>query len=169
MMFGMFVRLVVALALGFGCAKCVTAATDEPLRRRADLGASIAPPDAGRPATIVRFRPESVLEKVGFAAGDQIVSANGKAVDDPIAFGAFLRSLRAGDTIELTVRRGGDTLTRQLRAAPMRYEAIPGLDVVYGEAMTDKGYRVRTYTTRFPARPAHDRQPARAATPAPRR
>ncbi|HET7033121.1 MAG TPA: alpha/beta fold hydrolase [Casimicrobiaceae bacterium] len=148
MIFGMFVRLAFALALGFGCTRCVIAAADEPLRRRADLGASIAPPDAGRPATIVRFRPESVLEKAGFAAGDQIVSANGNALDDPIAFGAFLRSLRASDTVELAVRRGAGTLTRQLRAAPMQYEAIPGLDVVYGEATTDNGYRVRTDTAR---------------------
>jgi pimeloyl-ACP methyl ester carboxylesterase len=148
MSFGSFVRLVVALALGFGCTKCVTAAADEPLRRRADLGASIAPPDAGKAATIMRFRPGAVLEKSGFAVGDQIVSANGKSLDDPIAFGAFFRSLRAGDTIELTVRRGGNALTREVRAAPMPYEATPGLDVTYGEATSDKGYRVRTYTTR---------------------
>ncbi len=148
MLFGMCVRLVAALALGFGCSKCVTAAADEPLRRRADLGASIAPPDGGKAATILRFRPESTLEKAGFAAGDHIVSANGKALDDPIAFGAFLRSLRADDTIELTVRRGGATLTRQLRPPPMPYEAIPGLDVVYGEVTSARGYRVRTYMTR---------------------
>jgi pimeloyl-ACP methyl ester carboxylesterase len=144
----MFVRLAVALLVGFGCSKCVIAAADEPLRRRADLGASIAPPDGGKPAAIVRFRPDSVLEKAGFAVGDEIVSANGKALDEPIAFGAYFRSLRAGDTIELAVRRGGNAVTRTVRAAPMPYEATPGLDVLYGEATTGKGYRVRTYTTR---------------------
>ena len=148
MVFGMFARFAVALTLGFGCSKCVTAATDEPLRRRADLGASIAPPDGSKGATILRFRPRSALERAGFAVDDQIVSANGKPLADPIAFGAYLRSLRAGDTIKLTVRRGSATLTRQLRAPPMPYEAIPGLDVVYGEATTARGYRVRTYTTR---------------------
>jgi pimeloyl-ACP methyl ester carboxylesterase len=35
-----------------------------------------------------------------------------------------------------------------VHAAAMHNEAIPGLDVVYGQAMSDKGYRVRTYTTR---------------------
>jgi pimeloyl-ACP methyl ester carboxylesterase len=148
MMFGMLVRLAVAMVLAFGCTRCVVAGVDDPLRRRADLGASIAPPDGGKAATIVRFRPESVLEKAGFAAGDRIVSANGKPLDDPIAFGAFFRSLRSGDTIELIVRRGNDTLTRVVRAAPMPYETTPGLDIVYGEAATAKGYRVRTYTTR---------------------
>jgi pimeloyl-ACP methyl ester carboxylesterase len=148
MLSGVFVRLAVALAVSFGCTKCVTAAADDPLRRRADLGASIAPPDGGKAATIVRFRPASVLEDAGFAVGDQIVSANGRELADTIAFGAFLRSLRAGDAIELTVRRGGSTLTRRVRAAPMPYETAPGLDVVYGEVTSDRGYRVRTYTTR---------------------
>jgi pimeloyl-ACP methyl ester carboxylesterase len=147
-MLEVLVRLVVALALALGCTKCVTAGSDEPLRRRADLGASIMPPDEGNAATIARFRPDSLLEKAGLAVGDQIVSANGKPVTDPIAFGAFLRSLRAGDTIKLVARRGGSTLAVEVRAAPMRHEAIPGLDVAYGQALSDNGYRVRIYTTR---------------------
>ena len=157
MTFGMLVRLVVALALGFGCNKCVIAEADEPLRRRADLGASIAPPDGGKAATIVRFRPGSALEKSGFALGDQIVSANGKALADPIEFGAFFRSLRAGDAIELTVRRGSTSLTKATRAASMPYETTPGLDVAYGEVASAKGYRIRTYTTRPTG--AHGRLP----------
>ena len=147
-MFGLFVRFVVALVLGIGCTQCVTAGADDPLRRRADLGASIAPPDGGKAASIVSFRPGSVLEKAGFAVGDEIVSANGKPLSDPIAFGAFFRSLRGGDTIELTARRGSNTLTLEVRVPPMPLEATPGLDVTYGEATTAKGYRVRTYTTR---------------------
>ena len=67
MILGMFVRLAAAVALGFNCNPCVAAASDDPLRRRADLGASIAPPDGGAAPTIVRFRPESALER-GFAA-----------------------------------------------------------------------------------------------------
>ena len=148
MVFGLFFRFAVALALGIGCSKCVVAAADEPLRRRADLGAAIASPDGDKPATIVRFRPGSVLEQSGFAVGDQIVAANGKPLADPIAFGALFRSLRGGDAIELTVRRDSTTLTRTVRAPPMQLEATPGLDVVYGEVATGRGYRVRTYTTR---------------------
>ncbi len=142
------VRLVVALAIGLVCTKCVTAAPDDLLRRRADLGASIMPPADGKGATIVRFRPESVLEKAGLAVGDQLVAANGQPLTDANAFGAFARGLRGGDTIELVARRGNTTLTVDVRAATMRNEAIPGLDVAYGEARTDRGYRVRTYTTR---------------------
>lgn len=55
-------------------------AAKDTLRRRADLGASIAPPETGRPAHIVRFRADSVLEKAGLAVGDQIVELNGRAL-----------------------------------------------------------------------------------------
>jgi hypothetical protein len=62
-------RLLVAVLV------CATArfgyAEDGPLRRRADLGAAIAAPEGGEPARIVRFRPESVLEKAGLKIGDR--------------------------------------------------------------------------------------------------
>jgi S1-C subfamily serine protease len=39
--------------------------------------------------------------------GDIIISANGKSLDSPTAYGAFVNSLRVGDNVKLTVYREG--------------------------------------------------------------
>ena len=121
---------------------------DDPLRRRADLGASIAPPEGGQAARIVRFRADSVLEKAGLAAGDQIVELNGRPASDGIAFGAAIRALRGGDTVRLVAKRGEKSIRVEVVLPEMRREQIDGLDVRYGVAASTKGYPIRTYTTR---------------------
>ena len=131
---------------------CATAryayADDVPLRRRADLGAAIAAPEGGEPARIVRFRPESVLEKAGLRIGDQIVAVDARPLTDATVFGATLRRLRGGDVVRIDARRGNEFLGVDIRAPSMREETIEGLVVRYGEARSERGYRVRTYTTR---------------------
>ena len=139
-------RLLIAVLV---CATTRCAyADDEPLRRRADLGAAIAAPEGGELARIVRFRPESVLEKAGLAIGDRIVAVDGRPLTDATIFGTILRGLRAGDVIRIDARRGSEILAVDIRVPPMREETIEGLVVRYGEARSDRGYRVRTYTTR---------------------
>ena len=123
-------------------------AADESLRRRADLGAAIAAPEDGQPARIVRFRADSALERAGLKTGDQIVAVNGRAMSDAVAFGSSIHALHAGDDVRIDVRRGSEMLTVNVRAPPMREETIDGVVVRYGEARSERGYRVRTYTTR---------------------
>lgn len=125
-----------------------TYAADDALRRRADLGAAITAPEDGQGARIVRFRPDSVLEKAGLRTGDQIVAVNGRAMTDAIAFGSSIHALRAGDDVRLDFRRGSGTLTVDVRAPAMREETVDGLIVRYSQAQSERGYRVRTYTTR---------------------
>ena len=137
----------IALVLLMSTASFADAA-DDALRRRADLGAAIAPPEGSGAARIVRFRPDSVVEKAGLAVGDQIVEINGRPVDEGIAFGAAIRSLRGGDTVRITAKRGDKTLTVEVVPPEMRRERIEGLDVRYGAVTTAKGHVVRTYTTR---------------------
>jgi membrane-associated protease RseP (regulator of RpoE activity) len=123
-------------------------AMEDTLRRRADLGASIAPPEGSTPAHIVRFRADSVLEKAGLVAGDQIVELNGRALPDDITFGAAVRALRGGDSVRLVARRGEKLIRIEIVVPEMPRERIEGLDVRYGVATSGKGYLVRTYTTR---------------------
>jgi pimeloyl-ACP methyl ester carboxylesterase len=118
------------------------------LPRRADLGTAIMHPEGGKPATLVRFREGSVLEKAGFKVGDGIVAMNGSPVGDEDDFGAKVRSLREGQALRLKVRRGNEEIEREVVLPAMRLEAIDGMDVRYGEARSSRGYRVRTYTTR---------------------
>ena len=126
----------------------IDVAADDALRRRADLGAAIAPPANGQPARIVGFRPDSVLEKAGLAASDEIVELNGRPASDGNAFGAAIRALRGGDTVRLVARRGEKTIRIDVVVPEMRREQIDSLDVRYGVAMSAKGYPIRTYTTR---------------------
>ncbi len=118
------------------------------LARRADLGTAIAPPEAGKPARIVRFRADSVLERAGLQVGDEIVALDGSSLVEGNTFGAQLRRLRAGHLLRIQARRGADLLEREVRLPAMRLEAVEGVEIRYGEAVSDKGYRVRTYTSR---------------------
>ena len=123
-------------------------AAEDPLRRRADLGAAIASPGDGQPARLVRFRPDSVLEKAGLAANDEIVELNGRPAADANAFGAAIRALRGGDTVRLVAKRGERLVRAEVVVPAMRREEIDGLDIRYGSAVSAKGYAIRTYTTR---------------------
>src|SRR4051812_32266322 len=120
----------------------------EPLARRADWGAAIMPPADGKPATIVRFREGSVLERAGLRAGDAIVAIDGTAVGDEIAFRARLRRLREGQVVRISARRGAEAIEARVTLPAMRRESIEGVELRYGEARNEKGYRVRTYTAR---------------------
>ena len=92
-------------------------AAEGTLRRRADLGASIAPPADGKPARIVRFRADSVLEKAGLAVGDQIVELNGQPASDANAFSAAVRALRGGDSASLLALRSDKPIPLRGHAA----------------------------------------------------
>ena len=123
-------------------------AAEDPLRRRGDLGAAIASPDDGKPARIVRFRPDSILEKAGLAANDGIVELNGRPASDANVFGATIRAIRGGDTVRLVAKRGERLVRAEVVVPAMRREEIDGLDIRYGSAVSAKGYAIRTYTTR---------------------
>lgn len=143
-----FPQMVAAAVLCCAAGTCTDATADDPLRRRADWGASFAPPEDGNPARIVRFRPDSVLEKAGLKAGDQILELDGRPVTGLTVIGRFLRSKRAGDRAEFAVRRGPETIRVSAIAAAMITEKVEGVEIRYGAARSAKGYRVRTYTSR---------------------
>ena len=135
---------VVALSvLGIGAVNA-----QQPLARRADTGAAIAPPSSGKPATVVRFRPDSALERAGLRVGDAVVAIDGRAYSDGDAWGARLRRLRDGDRLRLTVRRAEGEVEVAATLPAMRAERIAGVEVRAGEARSDRGYRVRTFTSR---------------------
>lgn len=124
-----------------------TLAGGEPLARRADLGAAIAAPSDGKGARIVRFRPGGVLEAAGLQVGDELTAFDGAALTAE-TFGPAIRRLRGAAALEVAWRRGTSSGVARVQAPPMRQEAIEGVEVRYGHAVSDKGYRVRTYTTR---------------------
>jgi len=143
-----------AILLVLACSGCVPVLADD-LPRRPDLGAFLAHPSGDQGPRIVRFRPGSVLEAAGLRAGDEIAALDssrakrfaGDPLRDANAFGAFLRSARAGDVLTLRVKREGAPQV-QVTLPPMREETVEGAEVSYGSVATGKGYRVRTYTSR---------------------
>lgn len=138
-----FILLAFVLAVSSCCP-----ALAEPLARRADWGAAIMPPTDGKPATIVRFREVSVLERAGLRKGDAIVAIDGEPLGDEIAFRARLRRLREGQTVLISARRGTEPIEARVTLPAMRRESVEGVELRYGEARSEKGYRVRTYTAR---------------------
>ena len=137
------------------CSSCVPLMADD-LPRRGDFGASMMHPADGHGPRIVRFRPGSVLEAAGLQAGDEIeliassrpARTTGDPGRDAAAFGALVRPARAGDSITLRVKRAGAPAPVRVTLPAVREETVEGASVVYGSVMTEKGYRVRTYTSR---------------------
>ena len=133
-----------------------TFAGADDLARRGDFGASLAPPADGKGPRIARFRPESVLERAGFRVGDEIsgiaTSRAARLPGDPVrdgdAFGALVRAARAGDAVTLSTMRADGPKSMRVVLPAMREERVEGADVAYGSVRTEKGYRVRTYTSR---------------------
>ena len=132
----------VSIAFLLFCTAC-SSVVAQPLARRGDTGAAVRPPADGKPASIVRFRPESVLERAGLKVGDAIVALDGQ----PLATGADFerwRRLKARSGLRVSARRGETPIEVTVDVPPMREEAIDGVQVRYGEARSEKGYRVRT-------------------------
>ena len=129
-----------------------SAAAQDPLRRKGDLGITVRSPSPSKPgAEIVRVRPESAGENAGLAAGDRILAVDGRPLTDEATFSRVYEKLRAGDRVRLTVGRAGKQIDRTVTVPALPQEKIEGLDVVYGSVVSDRGHRVRTVVTK-PAR-----------------
>jgi pimeloyl-ACP methyl ester carboxylesterase len=118
------------------------------LPRRADTGTSIVPPSPGKPATIARFREGSALAAAGLRVGDAILALDGEKYEDANDWQARLRRLRGGETLGVRAQRGNEVISVAVTLPAMRPETIPGVTVRAGEARTEKGYRIRTFTSR---------------------
>ena len=66
------------------------------------------------PVRISSVEPGSLADSLGWAAGDQILSVNGEAVEDELD----LRFKTAEETLALTVRRGGALTEQQIEKEP---------------------------------------------------
>jgi serine protease Do len=66
-------------------------------------------------AKVAHIFPESPAEKAGLKVGDVILALNGGNLPDFAALSAAIRDHQPGDTIELHVQRGEDTLDLKLK------------------------------------------------------
>lgn len=123
--------------------------TPDSLARHVMVGASVAPlggDSAGVRVTAVT--PGFTADRLGLAAGDVIVEADGRRIESLIDYARTFRSWRVPREIRLTVRRGG--ARRVLRGVPVPRprETGEGIEVEYGSVVSDSGDRLRTLVTR---------------------
>jgi thiol-disulfide isomerase/thioredoxin len=79
---------------------------------------------------------QSPAAGAGLQAGDQIVSFQGEPVSDPAQLGIILARLAPGDSVELEVKRGSETMKKKLTLAD-RYEAVESKQDRIGKPVAD--------------------------------
>jgi pimeloyl-ACP methyl ester carboxylesterase len=103
------------------------------LVRKASLGIRMMPaPEGATGVLVAEALPGGTAASIGLRNGDLILSAAGHAVVQLAEVAAYAASLRAGDRVELTVRRAGKDLTLRGKAKPRPFETYDGATVDYG-------------------------------------
>lgn len=85
------------------------------IRNQAYLGVESEQVTEG--ARVVRVVDNSPAAPAGILAGDVIVQFNGKAVEDPGNLRTLIGTCKAGDTVELTLLRDGETMNVSVKLA----------------------------------------------------
>lgn len=65
----------------------------------------------GEGVRVQQVMPDSAAEKAGIVAGDVIVALDGETVADLRSFSSQLKNHAPGDSVEVTVSRGGEEIT----------------------------------------------------------
>jgi serine protease Do len=78
---------------------------------RAYLGVSVDGLNATKGASVSKVEAGTPAEKAGLKAGDVITAVNGTTLNGTTTLGSVLGTLKPGDTVTLTVDRGGSTQT----------------------------------------------------------
>jgi dienelactone hydrolase len=139
----MFVWLLLAAAT-----PSIVTAQDDPLTRRADLGAVIRPPAATAPARVLRIAEASALHRAGLRAGDDIIALDGRRFADAVDFDRRILALRGSQTVTLQVRRDGKDLEMRAQLTALRRDQINDVDVLYTYVTNPRGPRQRAILTR---------------------
>jgi serine protease Do len=81
-------------------------------------------------AVVARVVPGSPADRAGVRAGDQVVAAGARPVRNPFDWEARLLDLRVGETLPVTVRRGGIELRVSLQVADAPEVSAPKVTVL---------------------------------------
>lgn len=130
------------------------AARAQELKRRGSLGVALRPLTAAESGggavqgvVVDKVAPDGSAQRAGVQAGDIIFRAAGQAIATPDELVAAVRRSRAGDTIDVVLRRSGQTVQRSIALLPVPYESDPSLDVLY-RAVSVGGSLRRTIITK---------------------
>lgn len=103
---------LIAIALGCAAVPAALAAQDRPPAYFGAAGFE----DKHR-VTVAEIMPGSTADVIGLRPGDVVTHAGGKRITAEGKMRAWVRSLKVGDPVELTIRRSGDVL--QLKGVAM--------------------------------------------------
>jgi putative serine protease PepD len=81
------------------------------------IGATVQVNGSGNGAKVVGVPPGSPAAQAGLRKGDVVVAVDGTSVDDGIGLIVAIRAHQPGDTVTLTVRRGGQQVQVRIRLA----------------------------------------------------
>lgn len=137
--------LVSPFAAEYGHAARTESGATDPLPRRAGpLGVRFEP---GADGVRVGFvQPGFPGYRAGLRSGDQILAMNSQDTRTADEASQVLRSIKAGQDLQMLVRRDGEELAIQV-AMEGAYETVEGSVVRYDSVLTDGGYRLRTIIT----------------------
>jgi pimeloyl-ACP methyl ester carboxylesterase len=135
---------------------CYSPAFAEDLKRQGSFGVQLAPvPEAvraqlhlaeGRGILVQHVAPGSSAADGGIIADDIILKINETEVGDVNKFIELARGFRAGDTVRVTLLRGGRQLNKSFALKPRPTETSPDFDILY-KSVAD-GTRRRVIVTR---------------------
>ena len=145
-----------SLLVAVGLASVRGAAADDALRRRATLGIVAAAVPDGKGVAVREVFPGTGAAKEGLAAGDVLLSLDGKELTGVPQLLSLLAAKAVGDTTSLEVQRGDQKLSRKVPMVERPRERPAGFAVEYGSVQSARG-RLRTLTT-LPSKPG--RHPA---------
>lgn len=141
-------RLITLLfALLLGAASIMPASAQEELARRAQWDAGFERL-AGAGVRITALETGSSLAVAGAQVGDVLVKVDGTAITSGAGWADLSDALVAGRAYRLDIRRGSAPLVLTASFDPIPFEAYDGIDVTYGEIVSDYGIRQRVIVTR---------------------
>lgn len=116
--------------------------TGQEVQRRAEINMTLEYANPGiRITEVTEGSPE---QKAGLTANDLIVLINNHAIDTRTQYNKIRRGLRSKVKTTLNIKRGNNTLIKEIVFNPLPFESIDGVEAEYGSFTTDYGYKVRT-------------------------
>lgn len=152
----MATRLCISCAILLLCL-CGLSRGQDTLKRRGYLGIRVgaltdevlakAGMAAAKGVYVSDVLPETAATRAGLERGDILLSIGGDTVADGPALLDLLRVHRAGETVAITLNRGGESVALDLTLDAYPVETSEQFDVVY-DSVACLGHRLRTVVTR---------------------
>lgn len=143
-------RLILALAI----LAIVADASAADLKRRGMVGVQLAPApgaegatEPGKGAMVQGVVPGGAAEAAGLKANDVIIKIGKTNLNTLQDFMTAVRGYGAGDKVPFTVKRGDETVVKEVTLAERPRETSDKYDVIYDSVDVD-GVRLRSYVTR---------------------